>query len=427
MNAKLRALLAKKQDEVNRARAISANAEKEGRDLSDSEKKVSDEHLAAITKINGDIEREQAILSAEDQLTVADLRASDPIVAMPRNHGFGSLGDFSTAVRRAGLGGVIDKRLDFSAAAPTTYGNEAGGADGGFLVPPEFASEIYTLMLEDQSFLDSVDDVPVSGNSMVFPKDETTPWGTDGVRAYWQNEAQSATQTKPKISPSMMRLHKLFGLVPVTDELLDDSTALDSYLRGKIAESINWKANDALVNGNGAGQPLGILNANNKALVVVAKEGSQSAGTLVANNVAKMFARMPAGSLGRAEWLINNDVLPQLLTMTLGNYPIYTPPSSGVVGAPAGLLFGRPIRITQHCQTIGTQGDIAFVDWKKYRTISKRNKKIQIDTSMHLYFDADATAFRAIFRLDGQPKQQSAITPNKGSSNLSPYVTLAAR
>jgi HK97 family phage major capsid protein len=87
-------------------------------------------------------------------------------------------------------------------AAPTTFGNESSGIDGGFLIPPQFSREVFTLMLGDDSLLNMTDNVDIDGNSMAFPKDETTPWGTDGVRAYWQAEALAGTQTKPKLGTS---------------------------------------------------------------------------------------------------------------------------------------------------------------------------------------------------------------------------------
>jgi hypothetical protein len=46
---------------------------------------------------------------------------------------------------------------------------------------------------------------------------------------------------------------------------------------------------------------------------------------------------------------------------------------------------------------------------------------------MHLYFDADLTAFRTTFRMDGQSKLASPISPAKGSASLSPFVQLGAR
>ena len=46
---------------------------------------------------------------------------------------------------------------------------------------------------------------------------------------------------------------------------------------------------------------------------------------------------------------------------------------------------------------------------------------------MHLYFDADVTAFRFIFRLNGMPILSNPITPPKSSNTRSHFVTLAAR
>jgi hypothetical protein len=53
---------------------------------------------------------------------------------------------------------------------------------------------------------------------------------------------------------------------------------------------------------------------------------------------------------------------------------------------------------------------------------------IQTDTSSILYFDQALTAFRFIFRVNGQPAWSSTITRQNGSSNeLSWAVALQAR
>jgi hypothetical protein len=46
---------------------------------------------------------------------------------------------------------------------------------------------------------------------------------------------------------------------------------------------------------------------------------------------------------------------------------------------------------------------------------------------MHLYFDADLTAFRTTFRMDGQSKIAAPISPAKGATTMSPYIQLGAR
>lgn len=427
MNKTIRALQARKAAAVDAAKALNAKAGAEDRDFTAEEQAEYDGYMAEATSLENRIAREISL--AEAQVAAGDalgVQVDENVAADPKR-GFKSYGDFAQTVRAAARPGVQpDQRLLIGAAAPTTFGNESNGADGGFLVPPEFARDIWTLSLAgDETFLPMTDNVPVEGNSMTFPKDETTPWGTDGIRAYWQAEAAAATATKPVLGNSTQRLHKLMALVPVTDELLGDTSALAGYLPRKTGDSIRWKTNEAFVRGTGDGQPLGFLNSG--ALVSVAKETGQAAGTLNVQNIAKMFSRMLPSALARSVWLINSDVLPQLLTMTLGNYPIYTPPQTGVVNAPAGLLFGRPIIITQHSDTVGSVGDIMFVDWKHYRTITKSNGGIETATSMHLYFDAAATAFRALFRVDGAPALTKPITQAKGSNNLSPFVALAAR
>lgn len=351
--------------------------------------------------------------------------------------GFRTMGDFLMSVRGAAVnvrtGVSMDRRLaalyrgEPQAAAPSTYGNEGNGADGGFLVPPSYSQRIFQLSLEEQALLPMTDDLPVEGNGMSLPKDETTPWGANGVRAYWQNEAGAGTQTKPVFGRTDFRLKKLLALVPVTEELLADATALGAYFQGAAARSIRWKTDEAICYGNGAGQPLGAFNS--PAVITVAKDAGQLTGTLSTTNLANMISRLPAGSYGNAVWMLNNDVLPALFTLTLGNYPIYLPagnPVGGLQGSPYGTLLGRPIAVTQHAKSFSSQGDVMLADWRQYQSITKAGG-IQTATSMHLYFDADATAFRSTFRVDGAPKLAAPISPANGSATMSPFIQLGAR
>jgi HK97 family phage major capsid protein len=82
---------------------------------------------------------------------------------------------------------------------------------------------------------------------------------------------------------------------------------------------------------------------------------------------------------------------------------------------------------TQLCKTVGDKGDIVLVDWKAYRTITKSGAGIDTATSMHLWFDRGIQAFRATFRVDGQPVLRNPISPANGANTLSPFVTLDDR
>ena len=428
MKKHIRALLEKKEGLLAQARSLLDSVAEEGCDLNDDEQKQYDAYIADIEKLSVKIDREKALEEAERTMQGYEVHDDSDISGGTLQDdpkcGFKDIGEFVLAVHRATANHVIDERLTIGAAAPATFSSEGVGADGGFLIPPEFSTQIFSLSLEGDALLPLTDNNNISGNSMAFPRDETTPWGTNGIRCFWESEAAAATLTKPIFKTEMLRLHKLMALVPVTDEMLSDGPAIASYITRKMAESIRWKTNDAIVNGTGAGQPEGVFNG--AALVTQAKEAGQTADTIDVNNVSKMFGRMPASSIGRAVWLIHNDAFNQLIVMTVGNAPIWTPPSTGVQGSPAGSLLGRPIIMSQSAQTLGDKGDIQFHDFSTYTTITKRGG-IETASSMHLYFDAAVAAFRAVFRVDGQPAVRSVITPANGATTLSPYVTLAIR
>ena len=65
------------------------------------------------------------------------------------------------------------------------------------------------------------------------------------------------------------------------------------------------------------------------------------------------------------------------------------------------------------------------MDLSCYLTGSKGG--MQSASSIHIAFTTDQTAFRFIYRVDGQPKWNSPLTPKNGGETVSPYVTLAAR
>jgi HK97 family phage major capsid protein len=446
MSARLRNLQSQKAATVAAMRGITEAATAQDRDLSAEEQSAFDTHKTKIHTLNASIEREQLLaveeaglaaaipsghsssavsVAAHSTITVEDNADKDT------RRGFASFGDYARAVMGASLatrnGSAMDRRLVPLAAAPSTFGGEGVGADGGVLVPPGFSSEIFRLSLGEDSLLPMTDDMQIDGNSMTIPKDETTPWGTNGIRAYWQGEAVSGTPTKPVLGAMSLRLKKLLALVPVSDELLSDTSALSSYLPAKVADSIRWKTNEAILFGAGAGVPLGALSGN--AVVTVVKDAGQAANTLSATNLANMIARLPPGSFPRAVWLINNDVLPALFTLTLGNTPIYLPaggPVGGIVSSPYGMLLGRPVMVSQHAKSFSSEGDVLLVDLSYYQAITKA-EGVSTATSMHLFFDADAMAFRTTFRMDGQPKIATAISPANGSNSLSPFVKLGAR
>jgi HK97 family phage major capsid protein len=138
---------------------------------------------------------------------------------------------------------------------------------------------------------------------------------------------------------------------------------------------------------------------------------------------------MWARSRPNAVWLINQDVEVDLLKMTMPGdvtsgalVPVYLP-AGGASQLPYAQLFGRPVIPVEYCQTMGTAGDVIFADFSQYVFIDKGSPETA--SSIHLRFDYGETALRFVFRCDGQPKWNAALTPFKGSSTVSPFIVTA--
>lgn len=426
MRKRYKMLIQERADLVAEAKALLYGAD--GRDLTPDEKAKDDGINTRLAELSDEIEREERVRRAELEAgavisvpgsgqieSMQDRREADPM------HGFANAADFARAVKSASRpNGNVDERL-LIGAAPTNY-HQGVGSDEGYMVPPAVSESVWELVFDEPDLLGEIDMEPTEKNSVQKSKDESTPWGSTGVAAYWRSEGSQMNASKLDTDSETMRLHELYAFVLATEELLEDAPRLNDRLTRKSALAIRWKTNAAIFAGTGAGQPLGWMNSS--ALVTQAKESSQTADTIVAGNVAKMWSRCIDPHL--AVWFINQDAFPQLITMTLGDKPIWTPPATGFQNAPGGLLFGRPVRFSEHCETLGDKGDIQLVNPKGYYGVTKKNGPAYAE-SMHLFFDYNIKAFRWTFRMNGQPHLSAAVTPNKGSTSRSHFVTLAAR
>ena len=107
-----------------------------------------------------------------------------------------------------------------------------------------------------------------------------------------------------------------------------------------------------------------------------------------------------------------------------GGVPVYMP-ANNLSESPFSSLLGRPVIPVEYTAALGTKGDIMLVDLNQYLFATKGTPNWA--SSMHVQFTTDEMTFRMTWRIDGQPTLSAALTPFKGGSTLSPFVTLAAR
>jgi HK97 family phage major capsid protein len=343
---------------------------------------------------------------------------------------FRSFGDQLQAIFKhyASKGTSTDPRL---VRAPTGAG-EVDPTGGGFLVQVDFAASIFMLSHDMGEILPRVNKIPVSANAngLKIPGvDETSRatgsrWG--GVQSNWAAEGIPGTESRPKFRLIEFDLKKLISKMTITDELLQDSTALTAIAAQAFSEEIMFMTEDAIWEGTGAGQPLGVMNSS--ALISVPKQNGQATQTIVKENIDNIWSRTWSRSRKTAVWLYNQDAEPQLNQMNqavgTGGQLVYLPPG-GIANAPNATLYGRPLIATEYNSALGTPGDIALVDLSQYTIIDKGG--VQMATSIHVAFDTDEMRFRITYRVDGKPMWVAPLTPFKGSLTKSPFVALATR
>ncbi len=303
---------------------------------------------------------------------------------------------------------------------------EDSDPDGGILVPRQFSNLVYTRMVATNQILQYLSPIPIAGNNLTIPalKENSRADGSrgGGILGYWAGEADQYTTTKSKLRDIALKLHKLTVMTFITEELMNDSAgAIQAFLLAKAPAEINFKINDGVINGTGNGMPYGILNANSK--VTAAAVSGQGSSTFVWKNVVGMYKRLVAGQRASCVWLYNQDVEDQLFllfmpTGTAAGVAIFKPNEAGN----GFTLQGRPALVMEQCQSVGTEGDVILFAPDGYACITKGG--IENFMSMHLRFDYDEVAFKWRFRFDGQPYDDVALTPFKGSTTVSSIVTL---
>jgi len=420
---------------VKKVGDIDAKCIAENRDPSGAEIDVKNDLMKGIDDLRSIVttqERQERMVAELNQPANAPLSRPRPQEPQERKQDrFSSFGEQMAAVMRAGVpGGSVDPRLR---ATRATGMSESVPSDGGFLVQQDFSTELLQDVFQTGILASRVKRIPISGNAnsiKINGVDETSRASTryGGIVGYWADEAAEKTKSKPKFRKIELSLKKLVGLCYATDELLDDASALEGVIRTGFQSEFGFLLDDAILNGTGGAQPLGIMNSG--ALVTVDKESGQKAATVVAENVIKMYSRLFAASRPNGVWLINQNIEPQLFTMSLsvgtGGVPIYMP-AGGLSGQPYGTLFGRPVIAIEQAQTLGTAGDILFADLSGYILAEKGG--IKSDMSIHVNFIYDESVFRFVLRVDGQPIRSTPLTPYKGGSGStqSHFIALQTR
>lgn len=381
-----------------------------------------------------EVKLQEMLTQASEAGAQKAIAATEPVKAAPgisvisaeEDKPFKSIGENLLAIKQDVLThGNSEKNYPRMRYLKATGASEGIPTDGGFLLEPTIAAEVLKPMHEVGPFSNQVRRLPVGTNSnsgWINAIDETSRvtgsrWG--GIRGYRLAEGQTKTASKPTFRRIQWELKKYAAVVVATDELLQDAAMFGEIVRTGVGEELSFMLNDDIMNGVGLAGPQGFMQSD--ALITVTRT---TGSKILGEDISAMYNRMDLRARNTANWYIGNDSAPQLDNLfAVGSTAVLYPYAS--IGADGvKRLYGRPVITTEFNASLNTTGDIAFFDPASYLLWEKGG--VQSESSIHVYFLSDETAYRFVTRVDGKLSVNSPLTPYKGSTTTSPAVVLGS-
>ena len=301
-----------------------------------------------------------------------------------------------------------------------TMGNLTGEL-GGFAVPEPTWAEIWDGGYEVSTVMDRLRYFPMSSNSLLIPgwdSEDQSKGKVGGVTGAWIGEGLEASRVTPRLRAIQYQAKKLGIFISCTSEVFQDATALSASLLPLMRNNLSSAVDQAVLTGSGAGEPTGILTA--PATIAVTRT---SAGTVTFDDLAAMMGRMLPSSIRRCVWIVAPSVFKTLVGLQVGaaSGVLAMSDRTGATDFKMAIL-GAEVRISDKLPERGDRGDIILADLGYYGYAVRESGRFEKSNSPS--WTQDVLDFRLILRCDGKPLVDSPITPQNGTTTLSPFVAL---
>lgn len=213
------------------------------------------------------------------------------------------------------------KKIDGEVRAEYRSQNITTPADGGYLVPTVVEANIIEILKTIAPLRNVFTVIPNAPAKLQVGSQTGRP------NVAWTAEEAAYYQTKATFGNATINAHKLTGIVPITEEFMQDVAnypAVQALLERQLAEAIGLQENAAFISGDGVTRPLGFRNLT----LPAARDFSYGAtlADLDYDDVKKLKRAIKRAYRGGTAFIANENVEAQLdgIKSTDGKY-IYNP------------------------------------------------------------------------------------------------------
>lgn len=225
---------------------------------------------------------------------------------------------------------------------------EGVDADGGYLVPEEYDSRLIDVLDEENIMRRLATRITTSGDHKINIA-ATKP------AAAWIEEGGALSFGTATFSHILMDAHKLHVAIKVTEELLyDNAFGLENYIITQFGKALANAEEDAFLNGNGTGKPLGLF----------AKTGGgtylDEVAAIKTDDIINLVYALKRPYRKNASFILNDKTIAAIRKLKDNNGAYIWQPSYQA-NEPDRLL-GYPL----HTSAFAPENAVAFGDYKYY-------------------------------------------------------------
>ena len=249
----------------------------------------------------------------------------------------------------------------------------------GFLLAPEMSNQILSCLEDVSDITALMRNVSISGPSIKFIVDNEA-WNV----AAWACEASCFANNPTKnigdgLGELELKPESLRYIVCATKELLEDSgVAIEPWLFDKASRSFRVQISAAVINGDGFGKPMGILNPA-AGIPIVETAAATPAGVFSWQDLVMLKWQVPMNYQDGGAYIMNPKTWGMVSTMSDANgRPVMV--ANPTEGAPF-LLGGAPVVIHSLMPDVAAGATpVAYGNWQQaYTIVNRRGVTVQND------------------------------------------------
>lgn len=285
---------------------------------------------------------------------------------------------------------------------------EGTAANGGYLVPEEFANMIVEDRRDATIMRQLATVIPVTTDSFHLPTLASRP------KTFWRSEAAVKNTSTATFGEIVLTPYSLASIVPLSNELVADASlgtggSIVSMVANLMGRAIAEEEDKAFWTGNGSGKPTGIDNYTFQTLTASATDASR------ADTIIQALYELPQGYRSGAVAVANKNTWAKVATLknTQGDYLL-----TGLANSPSPTLRGLP---TYEQNDLG-DGKMFIGNFVDYYIADRQGITVDVSTEATVggtsAFENNLTYVRVEERVDAELALTNGIVEVQGLGTI---------